>query len=48
MSEDSSRKKQKLVELIKRIAREICYEVLDEHLDEYVHKVKPQGRVDIR
>jgi DNA-binding FadR family transcriptional regulator len=32
---------QKLVQLIRRIAREEAYEVIDEHLDEYEHKEKP-------
>ena len=33
---------EKLVELIRRIAKEEAYEVIDEHLDEYEHKEKPQ------
>ena len=32
---------EKLVELIRRIAKEEAYEVMDEHLDEYEHKEKP-------
>ena len=32
---------EKLVELIRRIAKEEAYEVIDEHLDEYEHKEKP-------
>jgi DNA-binding FadR family transcriptional regulator len=32
---------EKLVQLIRRIAREEAYEVIDEHLDEYEHKEKP-------
>ncbi|MBT0160747.1 hypothetical protein G4O51_12275 [Candidatus Bathyarchaeota archaeon A05DMB-2] len=32
---------QKLVQLIRRIAKEEAYEVIDEHLDEYEHKEKP-------
>ena len=32
---------EKLVQLIRRIAREEAYEAIDEHLDEYEHKEKP-------
>jgi len=32
---------EKLVQLIRRIAREESYEVIDEHLDEYEHKERP-------
>jgi DNA-binding FadR family transcriptional regulator len=32
---------EKLVELIRRIAKEEAYEAIDEHLDEYEHKEKP-------
>ena len=39
MSEDSKRKC--LLRLIRRIAREEIYVVLDEHLDNYWHKEKP-------
>ena len=35
----------KLVQLIRRIAREEAYEVIDEHLDEYEHKEKPAEEV---
>jgi len=38
MSEDSKRKR--LLRLIRRIAREEIYVVLDEHLDNYEHKEK--------
>ena len=43
MSEDS--KHEKLVSLIRRISREVAYEVLDEHLDDYEHKEKPAREV---
>ena len=33
---------EKLVELVRRIAKEEAYEAIDEHLDEYEHKEKPQ------
>jgi len=32
---------EKLVELIRSIAKEEAYEVIDEHLDEYEHTEKP-------
>ena len=32
---------EKLVELVRRIAKEEAYEAIDEHLDEYEHKEKP-------
>jgi len=31
----------KLEQLIRRIAKEVAYEVLDEHLNDYEHKEKP-------
>ena len=31
---------EKIVRLIRRIAREVAYEVIDEHLEEYEHKEK--------
>jgi len=30
-----------LIELIRRIAKEVCYEILDEHLTDYKHKLRP-------
>jgi hypothetical protein len=36
---DSER--ERLVRLIKRVARDVAYEVMDEHLDDYEHKEKP-------
>lgn len=39
MCEDSEHKR--LVRLIRRIAREEAYAVLDEHLDDCEHKEKP-------
>jgi hypothetical protein len=38
-SEDSKHKR--LVHLIRDIARDVAWEVIDEHLDEYEHKEKP-------
>ena len=31
----------KLADLIRQIAREVCYEILDEHLADYKHKSRP-------
>lgn len=31
----------RLVQLIRQIAREEAYTVMDEHLDDYIHKEKP-------
>jgi hypothetical protein len=39
MSKSKSQKR--LLRLIRRIARETAYEVLDEHLNDYEHKEKP-------
>lgn len=34
-------KREELVRLIRRIAREVAWEVVDEHLDDYEHREKP-------
>jgi len=39
--EDSNCEHKRLVELIRRVARDVDYEVKDEHLDDYEHKEKP-------
>lgn len=39
MSEDSEH--EELVQLIRRLAKEVAWEVIDEHLDDYEHKEKP-------
>ena len=39
MTEEMSR--EKLVALIRRIAREEAYVALDEHIEEYEHKERP-------
>ena len=36
----NSNEKAKLTRLIRSIAREVTYEVIDEHLEEYGHKPK--------
>lgn len=46
MSEDS--KHEKLVRLIREIAREEVYEAIDEHLDDYEHKEKPAEEILLR
>jgi len=43
MTEDS--KHEELVRLIRRIAREEAWEVIDEHLEDYLHKEKPAEEV---
>lgn len=43
MSKDS--KHEELVRLIRRIAREEAWEVIDEHLEDYLHKEKPVEEV---
>lgn len=43
MSKDS--RHEEFVRLIRRIAREEAYEVLDEYLDDYEHKEKPAEEV---
>jgi len=39
VNEDSER--EELVHLIRRLAKEIVWEALDEHLNDYEHKEKP-------
>jgi hypothetical protein len=39
-----SEEDKKLVDLIKRIAKEVCYEILDEHLTDYKHKARPASK----
>jgi hypothetical protein len=39
MSEDP--KHEEMVQLIRRLAKEVAWEVIDEHLDDYEHKEKP-------
>jgi hypothetical protein len=49
MSEDPEiGKRKKLVELIRQVAKEVCYEVLDEHLSDYEHKQKPPEEEDVQ
>jgi len=40
MSEEGS-EHERLVRLIRRVASDVAYEVMDEHLDDYEHKEKP-------
>jgi hypothetical protein len=49
MSEDSELKqRKKLLQLIRQIAREEAYAVLDEHLSDYEHKQKPPEAEDMQ
>ena len=49
MNEDSKREERKrLVQLIRRLAREEAYNVLDEHLSDYEHKQKPISEEDLQ
>jgi len=46
MSQDSEEEKhRKLVRLIRKVAKDLFYELMDEHLDDYEHKGKPAGEV---
>jgi len=39
--QDSDSEHEHLVRLIRRVARDVAYEVMDEHVDDYEHKEKP-------
>lgn len=42
MSQDSEEvKHKKLVRLIRKVAKDVFCELMDEHLDDYEHKEKP-------
>jgi len=43
MSEDPEH--EELVRLIRRIAMEVAWEIIDEHLEDYEHKEKPAEEV---
>jgi hypothetical protein len=43
----SERSHEKLVLLIRRLAREVAWEVIDEHLNDYEHKEKPAELVEV-
>lgn len=43
MSEEEEHKK--LVRLIRRIAKDVFYELMDEHLTDYEHKENPSEEV---
>jgi len=45
MSEAEEEKHKKLVQLIRRIAKDVFYELMDEHLEDYEHKEKPAEEV---
>jgi len=49
MNEDSKREeRRRLVQLIRRLAREEAYNVLDEHLSDYEHTQKPISEEDLQ
>ncbi len=45
MSRDSSEEpnRQQLIRLIRKIAREEIWQALDDHLDDYEHKERPEA-----
>jgi len=46
MSQDSEEEKQKKLALrIRKVAKDVFYELMDEHLDDYEHKEKPAEEV---
>lgn len=45
MSEEEKHKK--LVWLIRRTAKDVFYELTDEHLEDYKHKLKPATNVEV-
>jgi len=48
MSQDSEEEKhRKLVPLIRKVAKDVLYELMDEHLDGYEHKEKPAEREEV-
>jgi len=48
MSQDSEEEKhKKLVRLIRKVAKDVFYELMDEHLDDYEHKEKPAEEVPV-
>jgi DNA-binding FadR family transcriptional regulator len=48
MDEKKITNHKRLVRMIRQIAREMAYEVLDEHLDNYEHKEKPARKADLQ
>ncbi len=38
---DCDYRHKRFVELIRQVAHDVAYEVMDEHLDDYKHKEKP-------
>jgi len=43
----SERNHEKLVLLIRRLAREVAWEVIDDHLNDYEHKEKPTEAFEV-
>jgi hypothetical protein len=48
MSKKDVEKNKKLVQIIRQIAKEVCYEILDEHLEDYEHKEKPPNEENLQ
>ena len=48
MSEDEIAKRKDLFQLIRRIAREEAWQILDEHLSDYVHQEKAAEEADLQ
>ena len=48
MSEDEIAKRKDLLQLIRRIAREEVWQILDEYLSDYMHKNKPAEEADLQ
>lgn len=47
MSKKDVEKNRKLVQIVRQIAKEVCYEILDEHLSDYEHKEKKAEEAEI-
>ncbi len=46
MTKEPSEETTQLIELIRRIAREIAYEIMDEHESDYAHRERKPGESD--
>jgi hypothetical protein len=43
-----TKKRSRLIRLMRRIAREEAWQIMDEHLSDYVHEEKPVEEVEIQ
>ncbi len=48
MSEDEIARQKGLIQLIRRIAREEAWQILDEHLSDYVYQEKAAEEADLQ